>query len=95
MDYSCMWDFLDNIVEIARKEGFQLPPKMSWHSLRKSFTTNFMEQYPGRVWELVKLMGHQNLSTLNRCVIPGKETFEQAQNNMVIEMMPNIEVSGE
>lgn len=95
MDYQCMWEFLDNIVESARKEGYKLPPKMSWHSLRKSFATNYMEQNPGKVWELVKLMGHQNLSTLNRYVKPGKETFEQAQNNMVIEMMPNIEVSGE
>jgi site-specific recombinase XerD len=95
MNYQCMWAFLESIVESARKEGFQLPPKMSWHSLRKSFATNYMEQCPGKVWELMKLMGHQNLSTLHRYVIPGKETFEQAQNNLVIEMMPDREISGE
>jgi integrase len=95
MDYSSMWEFLDNIVESARKVGLQLPPKMSWHSLRKSFATNYMDQYPGRVWELMKLMGHQNLSTLHRYVIPGQDAFELALNNMVTDMMPNEEESEE
>jgi site-specific recombinase XerD len=93
--YSGMWEFLDEIVEKARKEGLEMPPKMSWHSLRKSFATNYMEQHPGKVWELMKLMGHQNLSTLDRYILPGPEAYEQAINTMVKDMIPHSAVSGE
>ncbi len=95
MDYSSMWEFLDDIVEFARKEGLQMPPKMSWHSLRKSFATNYVEQHPESVWKLMKLMGHQNLSTLHRYILPGKDAYEQALNNMVVDMIPNVEESEE
>jgi len=95
IDYSGMWKPLDEIVEKARKEGLEMPPKMSWHSLRKSFATNFMEQHPGKVWVLMKMMGHQNLSTIHRYIIPGQEAYEQALNTMVKDMIPSSAVSGE
>jgi site-specific recombinase XerD len=95
IEYSGMWEFLDEIVEKAREEGLEMPPKMSWHSLRKSFATNYMEQHPGKVWELMKMMGHQNLSTLHRYILPGPEAYDQALNTMVKDMMPLRALSGE
>ena len=95
VDYSDLWKPLDEIVKKARKEGLEMPPKMSWHSLRKSFATNYMEQHPEKVWVLMKLMGHRNLSTLDRYIIPGPEAYEQAINTMVRDMIPNSAVSGE
>jgi len=88
-------EWVDEIVEKARKEDLEMPPKMSWHSLRKSFATNYMEQHPGKVWELMKMMGHQNLSTLHRYILPGPEAYEQALNTMVTDLIPNSAVSGE
>jgi site-specific recombinase XerD len=95
VDYSDLWRPLDEIVKKARKEGLEMPPKMSWHSLRKSFATNYMEQHPEKVWVLMKLMGHRNLSTLDRYIIPGPEAHEQALNTMVRDMIPNSAVSVE
>lgn len=95
IDYSGMWDFLDEIVDLARREGLAMPPNMGWHSLRKSFATNYMERHPEKVWQLMKLMGHQNLSTLHRYVIPGREAFEQAMGAMVTDMIPNTKESKE
>ena len=68
---------------------------MTWHSLRKSFATNYMEEHPERVWELMYFMGHQNLSTLHRYVIPGPERYERALNEMVKELMPKTEEAEE
>ncbi len=95
IEYSGMWSFMRQIVNLARREGLAMPPDMGWHSLRRSFATNFMKQHPGKVWELMKLMGHQNLSTLHRYVIPGREDFEQALGAMVTDLMPNADNSGE
>jgi site-specific recombinase XerD len=60
MSYKAMWHNLHSIVEEARKAGLAVPTKLSWHSLRKSFATNFMEQHPDRPWVLMDLLGHLN-----------------------------------
>ena len=89
MTYTTMWEFLTLIVDKARKAGLDIPPQMSWHSLRKSFATNYMEQHPESIWDLMRFMGHQNLSTLHRYVVAGPEYHERALNRMVMEMIPN------
>jgi site-specific recombinase XerD len=78
ISYKAMWHNLHCIVEAARKAGLEVPPKLSWHSLRKSFATNFMEQHPDRPWVLMDLLGHLNPSTLHRYVKHSRAYYEQA-----------------
>src|SRR6266566_1880723 len=93
--YSAMWDILDRIVKIARKASLEMPPNLTWHSLRKSFATNYIEEHPGSVWQLMEYMGHQNLSTLHRYIAHGREYYERALNTMVRELTPDTTVSEE
>ncbi len=90
-----MWHNLHSIVEEGRKAGLELPPKLSWHSLRKSFATNFMEQHPDRPWVLMDLMGHLNPSTLHRYVKHSRAYYDQAIEDIVEAMVAEVtEVRG-
>jgi len=88
ISYKAMWHNLHDITEEARKAGLEMPPKLSWHSLRKSFATNFMEQHPDRPWVLMDLLGHLNPSTLHRYVKHSRAYYEQAIEDIVEEMVP-------
>jgi site-specific recombinase XerD len=66
MSYNTMWHALHSIAVAARHAGIELPPKLGWHSLRKSFATNFMERYPDQVWVLMDMLGHISPSVVHR-----------------------------
>jgi site-specific recombinase XerD len=87
ISYKAMWHNLHVITEEARKAGLDMPPKLSWHSLRKSFATNFMEQHPDRPWVLMDLMGHLNPSTLHRYVKHSRAYYDQAIEDIVGAMV--------
>jgi site-specific recombinase XerD len=87
ISYKAMWHNLHVITDEARKAGLEMPPKLSWHSLRKSFATNFMEQHPDRPWVLMDLMGHLNPSTLHRYVKHSRAYYEQAVEDIVEAMV--------
>jgi site-specific recombinase XerD len=87
ISYKAMWHNLHVIVEEARKAGLEVPPKLSWHSLRKSFATNFMEQHPDRPWVLMDLLGHLNPSTLHRYVKHSRAYYDQAIEDIVGAML--------
>lgn len=86
VSYQQMWSAFNKIVTQAREAGLDLPPKFAWHSLRKSFATNYMEKRPGDVWILMDLMGHINPSTLQRYVKPSRQRYEEAVDDMVNEL---------
>jgi site-specific recombinase XerD len=90
MSYKAMWHNLDVIVEKARRARLEMPPKLSWHSLRKSFATNFMEQHPDRPWVLMDLLGHLNPSTLHRYVMHSRSYYDQAIEDIVGEMVTEV-----
>ena len=90
ISYKAMWHNLDSIVEQARKAGFEMPPKLSWHSLRKSFATNFMEIHPDRPWILMDLLGHLNPSTLHCYVKHSRAYYDQAIDDIVGAMVAEI-----
>jgi site-specific recombinase XerD len=75
--YQGIWHSLRTIAQAARAAGLELPHKFSWHSLRKSFATNFMEENPDQVWLLMNLMGHLSPGTLFCYVKHTREYFEQ------------------
>jgi site-specific recombinase XerD len=90
ISYKAMWHNLHVITEAARKAGLQMPPQLSWHSLRKSFATNFMEQHPDRPWILMDLMGHLNPSTLHRYVLHSRAYYDQAIEDIVGAMVAEV-----
>jgi site-specific recombinase XerD len=90
ISYKAMWHNLHVIGEEARKADLEMPPKLSWHSLRKSFATNFMERHPDRPWVLMDLMGHLNPSTLHRYVKHSRAYYDQAIDDLVGEVMAEV-----
>jgi site-specific recombinase XerD len=92
ISYKSMWRSLHLIAKEARKAGLDIPPKLSWHSLRKSFATNFMERHPDRPWVLMDMMGHLNPGTLHRYVKHSRSYYERAIDDVVRDLVP---VSGE
>jgi site-specific recombinase XerD len=86
--YQAMWRNLHVIVQQARKAGLDLPPKLSWHNLRMSFATNFMEQHPECPWVLMDMMGHLNPGTLHRYVKHSRSYYDHAIDSIVRELLP-------
>jgi site-specific recombinase XerD len=80
--YQAAWRNLHIITEAARKAGIEMPYKFSWHDLRRSFATSFMEQHPDQVWLLMDMMGHLNPSTLHRYVRHSRAYYERALNTV-------------
>lgn len=89
ISYKTMWRSLHVIAEAAVKAGLGLPQHLSWHSLRKSFATNFMEKQPDKVWVLMDLMGHLNPSTLHRYVKHSRSYYEKAIEEIVGFLIPH------
>jgi integrase len=92
VSYDGIWKSLRTIAQAARSAGLGLPHKFSWHSLRKSFATNFMEEHPDQVWLLMNLMGHMSPGTLFRYVIHTKEYFEQGIGTVAQGLFSKTEV---
>lgn len=90
--YSGMWSSLHAIAQAARAAGLELPHKFGWHSLRKSFATNFMEEHPEKVWLLMDLMGHLSPGTLFRYVRHSREYFEQGIGTVAHGLLSNTDV---
>jgi site-specific recombinase XerD len=88
ISYKAMWHNLESIVEEARRAGLEMPPKLSWHSLRKSFATNFMQMHPDRPWVLMDLLGHLSPSTLHHYVKYSRAYYDQAIGDIVDAMFP-------
>jgi site-specific recombinase XerD len=86
LTYDAMWRNLHVIVEAARNAGVELPPKFSWHSLRKCFATNFIERYPERVWELMDMLGHVSPFTLHRYVFHSRAYFDASIDQLIEEL---------
>lgn len=87
LSYPAMWHNLNTIVKEARQTRLEFPPRFSWHSLRKSFATGFMEKYPDRVWVLMDWMGHISPGTLHRYVKPDRTYYQQALDQIAAELV--------
>lgn len=90
IEYRAMWRQLHCIGQAARSAKLDLPSKFSWHSLRKSFATSFMERHPDKIWVLMDLMGHINPGTLHRYVKHSRSYYERVLNGLVAEFMPTL-----
>ncbi|HXM34316.1 MAG TPA: tyrosine-type recombinase/integrase [Pyrinomonadaceae bacterium] len=63
LSYSTLQDTFSRFIEVARKAGVNLPPKLTLHDLRASFATNYIEANPNQLWELMELLGHVSPSS--------------------------------
>lgn len=88
--YGSMHYSLSKITNSARESGIELPHKFAWHSLRKSFATNFMQQHPDQIWILMEMLGHTNPSTLHRYVKHDRSYFDKIVDSVVLEMMGDL-----
>ncbi len=88
MSYNTMWHALHSIAVAARKAGLEIPPRLGWHSLRKSFATNFMEQHPDQVWVLMDMLGHISPSVVHRYVKHSRAYFDRAIDNVIAGLIP-------
>lgn len=85
--YEAMYLGLAQIVDGARKAGLELPDRMGWHALRKSFATNFMEKNPDQIGLLLQLMGHNNVGTIYRYVLHSQAYYDKVMNCVLTRMM--------
>jgi integrase len=88
MSYNTMWHALYSIAVAARQAGLELPARFGWHSLRKSFATNFMEQHPDQVWVLMDMLGHISPSVVHRYVKHSRFYYEQAIDRVLGDLIP-------
>jgi len=58
LSYGTLRDSFTRLIEVARKHGVNLPPKLTIHDLRASFATNYLEENPEKFWRLMELLGH-------------------------------------
>jgi site-specific recombinase XerD len=86
ISYSAMIRNLKTIVEEARKDGLVMPPKLTWHDLRRSFATIFMERYPHLAWVLMDMLGHMNPSTLNRYIKHRRAFYDKAIDRVLDDL---------
>jgi site-specific recombinase XerD len=88
VSYDQMWRSVHNIVAAAReaKLPFRLPPRLTLHSLRKSFATDFTMRRPNEPLVLMALMGHSTPGTMPRYVKLPQTYQERAINNLLAEL---------
>lgn len=90
MRYRSMWTQLNRIVNFARAKGVELPPDDGWHMLRRSFATGMLEKCPGKIWELMNMLGHSSPSSLHRYI---KHTHDYVDRS--IDQMIEYLINGE
>jgi integrase len=63
LPYVALQSSFARLLEVGRKHGVNLPPNLTFHDLRASFATNFIEAHPDRFFELMELLGHTSPSS--------------------------------
>lgn len=60
-----------------------LPAKLRWHDLRRTFATLFLEENPDQFWLLMKLMGHSARGTMASYVLIDDATFQYTMQRVL------------
>lgn len=83
LSYDGCRERLEKIVKAARQAGLELPAKLRWHDLRRTFATLFLEEHPDQFWLLMKIMGHSTRGTMSSYVLIDDETFQYTTNRVL------------
>lgn len=59
---------LGKMVKLAISKGMPVQDHLTWHWLRRIFATRFIENNPGKLSVLVKLLGHSSPNTVHRYI---------------------------
>jgi len=86
--YRLMRKRLTRILNIARKAGVDLPPKVTWHSLRRTFATLYLERQSDHTVVLAGLLGHRTLNTLQHYVIHNQDYINRVIKQLYDDLMP-------
>ena len=96
MSYQDLWHALRSISDAAiaagiigpavRSAGYEVPLRLRWHDLRRSFATNFLLTYPNRIIELMHWMGHSDLNMLIRYIRPNPSAWERIRHEVFMHM---------
>jgi site-specific recombinase XerD len=76
------------ILDMARKAGIDLPPSVTWYSLRRTFATLYLERQSDHTVVLAGLLGHRTLNTLQRYVIHNQDYINRVIKQMYDDLMP-------
>ena len=76
------------ILNLARKAGVDLPPNVTWHSLRRTFATLYLERQSDHTVMLAGLLGHRTLNTLQRYVIHNQDYLNRVIKQLHDDLMP-------
>lgn len=83
LSYQECWSRLSKVVKAARRAGVNLPAKLRWHDLRRTFATLFLEENPHQFWLLMKLMGHSARGTMASYVLIDDATFQYTMQRVL------------
>ena len=86
--YRLMRRRLRLILNLARKAGVDLPPNVTWHSLRRTFATLYLERQSDHTVVLAGLLGHRTLNTLQRYVIHNQDYINRVIKQLHDDLMP-------
>ncbi len=83
LGYSCARSALRVVIKLAKRDGLILPSDMCWHSLRRSFATQYLDRHPGEIWKLLEMMGHHSRLSLIRYIRPSKQKLNEALDRIL------------
>lgn len=86
LGYFCARSALRVVIRHARRAGLILPSDMGWHSLRRSFATQFLDRHPDQIWQLLEFMGHESMLSLIRYVRPSPEKVHAVIERVVAKL---------
>jgi integrase len=82
LTYKACWRNFRQIVNEARSAGVDLPEKLRWHDLRRTFATLFLEENPDQFWTLMEYLGHIFNTTMARYLVVSDEMRRQTTRAM-------------
>lgn len=59
---------IQQMIPLAKKNGFPVMDHLSWHWFRRIFATRFIESFPGKLHVLIALLGHTTAATVHACI---------------------------
>jgi site-specific recombinase XerD len=77
------------MLDLARNAGVNLPLHVTWHSLRRTFATLYMERKSDHTFALASLLGHRTLSTLRHYVLHNQDYVNGVIKQLYEDLMPS------
>jgi site-specific recombinase XerD len=91
LTYNSIQRFLaDEMIPLAKKNGFSVMDHLSWHWFRRIFATRFIERFPDKLHVLIALLGHTTQTTVSRYIRHSSAHLDK----QILEMLEGIQLNG-